>query len=113
MPRGRAYAHRGRLASRPGMLIRLGFEIAYRFVQPTPMVVMLDIHGSRSHDIAAAQPPCGGSCASVCTATASSRAWSMAPGRIVPMLSALQTTRSEAGSTISTCSPPSVRSLVL
>ena len=37
------------------MLIRLGFEIAYRFVQPTPMVVMLDIHGSRSHDIVAAQ----------------------------------------------------------
>ena len=38
------------------MLIRLGFEIAYRFVQPTPMVVMLDIHGSRHHDILALQP---------------------------------------------------------
>ena len=38
------------------MLIRLGFEIAYRFVQPTPMVVMLDIHGSRRHDILALQP---------------------------------------------------------
>ena len=37
------------------MLIRLGFEIAYRFVQPTPMVLMLDIHGSRSHDIVARQ----------------------------------------------------------
>ncbi|WP_028917511.1 transglutaminase family protein [Pseudoxanthomonas sp. J35] len=38
------------------MLIRLGFEISYRFLQPTPMVVMLDIHGSRSHDIVDAQP---------------------------------------------------------
>jgi len=38
------------------MLIRLGFEIAYRFLQPTPMVVMLDIHGSRSHDIVDLQP---------------------------------------------------------
>ena len=38
------------------MLIRLGFEIAYRFVQPTPMVVMLDIHGSRSADIVGAEP---------------------------------------------------------
>ena len=38
------------------MLIRLGFEIAYRLVQPTPMVVMLDIHGSRSGDIVASQP---------------------------------------------------------
>jgi transglutaminase-like putative cysteine protease len=38
------------------MLIRLGFEIAYRFVQPTPVVLMLDIHGSRSHDIVDAQP---------------------------------------------------------
>ncbi|WP_028920331.1 transglutaminase-like domain-containing protein [Pseudoxanthomonas suwonensis] len=38
------------------MLIRLGFEIAYRFLQPTPMVVMLDVHGSRSHDIVDMQP---------------------------------------------------------
>ena len=38
------------------MLIRLGFEIAYRFVQPTPMVVMLDIHGSRSGDVVASVP---------------------------------------------------------
>ncbi|UNK56324.1 transglutaminase family protein [Pseudoxanthomonas daejeonensis] len=38
------------------MLLHLGFEIAYRFVQPTPMVVMLDIHGSRSGDITACEP---------------------------------------------------------
>ena len=38
------------------MLIRLGFEIAYRFVQPTPMVVMLDIHGSRAGDVVASVP---------------------------------------------------------
>lgn len=38
------------------MLIRLGFEIAYRFVQPTPMVVMLDLHGSRAGDVVAEQP---------------------------------------------------------
>jgi len=38
------------------MLIRLGFEIAYRFVQPTPMVVTLDVHASRSGDIVAAEP---------------------------------------------------------
>ncbi|AKC87107.1 transglutaminase-like domain-containing protein [Pseudoxanthomonas suwonensis] len=38
------------------MLIRLGFEIAYRFVQPTPMMVMLDVHGSRSHDVVASLP---------------------------------------------------------
>jgi transglutaminase-like putative cysteine protease len=37
------------------MLIRLGFEIAYRFVQPTPLVVLLDIHGSRSHDVVASE----------------------------------------------------------
>jgi transglutaminase-like putative cysteine protease len=38
------------------MLIRLGYELAYRCVQPTPMVMMLDIHGSRSHHIVASQP---------------------------------------------------------
>ena len=37
------------------MLIRLGFEIRYRFPQPTPMLVTLNLHDSRRADIAIAQ----------------------------------------------------------
>ena len=33
------------------MLIKVGFEIAYAAVQPTPMVIMLSIHPSRRQDI--------------------------------------------------------------
>src|SRR3978361_1053213 len=33
------------------MEIRVGFEIAYAAVQPTPMVIMLSIHPSRFSDI--------------------------------------------------------------
>ncbi|MCW0365250.1 hypothetical protein NB699_000233 [Xanthomonas sacchari] len=36
------------------MLIRLGYEIRYRFAQATPMLAMLDIHDSRRDDIVAA-----------------------------------------------------------
>ncbi|MBO9882351.1 transglutaminase family protein [Xanthomonas sp. D-109] len=36
------------------MLIRLGYEIRYRFAQATPMLAMLDIHDSRREDIVAA-----------------------------------------------------------
>src|SRR5476649_2862657 len=36
---------------RPNMEIRVGFEIAYAAVQPTPMVIMLSIHPSRYSDI--------------------------------------------------------------
>ncbi len=38
------------------MLIRLGYEISYRFAQPTPVMAMLDIHPSRRQDIVAAEP---------------------------------------------------------
>lgn len=31
------------------MPVRLGFQIAYRFAQPTPMVAMLDVHDSHAH----------------------------------------------------------------
>ncbi len=33
------------------MEIKVGFEIAYAAVQPTPMVIMLSIHPSRFSDI--------------------------------------------------------------
>jgi hypothetical protein len=33
------------------MLIKVGFEISYTAVQPTPMVIMLSIHPSRYSDI--------------------------------------------------------------
>ena len=33
------------------MLIKVGFEITYTAVQPTPMVIMLSIHPSRYSDI--------------------------------------------------------------
>ena len=33
------------------MEIKVGFEIAYAAVAPTPMVIMLSIHPSRRHDI--------------------------------------------------------------
>src|SRR3954447_24623653 len=33
------------------MQIKVGFEIAYAAVQPTPMVIMLSIHPSRHADI--------------------------------------------------------------
>jgi transglutaminase-like putative cysteine protease len=36
------------------MLIRLGYEIRYRFLQPTPVLAMLDIHDSRRTDIVVA-----------------------------------------------------------
>ena len=36
---------------RPNMEIKVGFEIAYAAVQPTPMVIMLSIHPSRYSDI--------------------------------------------------------------
>jgi len=37
------------------MLIRLGYEIAFRFPQPTPMLVTLNIHDSRRTDIVIGQ----------------------------------------------------------
>lgn len=37
------------------MLIRLGFEIRYRFPQATPMLVTLNLHDSRRADVAIAQ----------------------------------------------------------
>ena len=37
------------------MEIRVGFEIAYAAVAPTPMVIMLSIHPSRRHDIIGAE----------------------------------------------------------
>ena len=37
------------------MLIRLGFEITYRFPEPTPMLLTLNLHDSRRADIAIAQ----------------------------------------------------------
>ncbi len=37
------------------MEIRVGFEIAYTAVQPTPMVIMLSIHPSRFSDIVGAE----------------------------------------------------------
>ncbi len=39
------------------MYVRLGFQIAYRLAQPTPMVAMLDIHDSHAGRIVAAQDP--------------------------------------------------------
>src|SRR5947207_12549753 len=33
------------------MKIRVGFEIAYEFVAPTPMVLMLNVHPSREADL--------------------------------------------------------------
>lgn len=38
------------------MLLRLGFEIALRLVQPTPVVVMLDVHDTHQADILSRQP---------------------------------------------------------
>src|ERR1700694_5132333 len=37
------------------MEIKVGFEIAYAAVQPTPMVIMLSIHPSRRRDIIGAE----------------------------------------------------------
>ena len=37
------------------MEIKVGFEISYAAVQPTPMVIMLSIHPSRRHDIIGAE----------------------------------------------------------
>jgi len=37
------------------MLIRLGYEIAFRLPQPTPMLVTLSIHDSRRVDIVISQ----------------------------------------------------------
>jgi hypothetical protein len=33
------------------MKIRIGFEITYDFVAPTPMMLMLNVHPSRAADI--------------------------------------------------------------
>jgi len=33
------------------MLIRLGYELVYEFVQPTPMILNLNVHYSRSQDL--------------------------------------------------------------
>ena len=33
------------------MKIRIGFEITYDFVAPTPMMLMLNVHPSRTADI--------------------------------------------------------------
>ena len=33
------------------MKIRVGFELVYEFVQATPMVLMLNVHPSRSGDL--------------------------------------------------------------
>lgn len=38
------------------MLIRLGFDIRYRFAHPTPMLVMLDLREERGADIVRATP---------------------------------------------------------
>src|SRR6266446_7389119 len=35
----------------PSMKIRVGFEFAYEFVAPTPMVLMLNVHPSRATDL--------------------------------------------------------------
>ena len=37
------------------MEIKVGFEITYAAVQPTPMVIMLSIHPSRRRDIIGAE----------------------------------------------------------
>ncbi len=39
------------------MPLRLGFQITYRFSQPTPMVAMLDIHDSHAGRVIAADAP--------------------------------------------------------
>ncbi len=39
------------------MPLRLGFQIAYRFAQPTPMVAMLDIHDSHAGRVIAGPSP--------------------------------------------------------
>ena len=33
------------------MQIRVGYELIYDFPQPTPMLLMLNIHHTRAHDI--------------------------------------------------------------
>ena len=35
------------------MLIRIGYSLTYEFVQPTPMIVMLNVHYSRASDLLA------------------------------------------------------------
>jgi len=37
------------------MLIRLGYEITYRFIEPTPMLVTLNLHDSRRADVVIGQ----------------------------------------------------------
>ena len=38
------------------MLLRLGYNLSYHFIQPTPMVLMLDFHPSRQADLVDQRP---------------------------------------------------------